>query len=606
MLRQSGLRGRLCMCSCGERYLTGAAITQKWRLARHVAGAGLTRLKRVAATPFRELAALRSRLPEKLAWAPRDIRTTDPTLADDIYAGYFAFGGKIVNAHGRSPFEIEAAPSWERALAGFGWLRHLAAADTALARANAQALVDDFLTLRGRPSTGPMWETQVTARRMLSWLSQSPLLLQGVDQAFYRRFMAGLARGRAHLHRALADGPDGDARLTAAIALMQLALCAQSPPKESKRAVKALSDELARQILPDGGHISRNPQMLVDLLLDLLPLRQIFVASGLETPRPLIEAIDRITPILRAFRLDDGALGLFNGMGATAPDVIATLLAYDDPRGTALSNAPYSGYQRISAGAGLLLMDCGKAPPPAFSQRAHAGCLSFEYCYDRQKVIANCGAPDANREAAREAARATAAHSTLIIGDMSSCRFAAEGALRQLLQGQIVDGPHHVAVARRDEPRATRLTASHDGYVAAFGVAHQRSLRLSADGARLEGEDRLIAAEGPDAALKPAPYALRFHLHPAIEAQRVWDGAGVMLTLPDGAQMIFEARGLETELEESVAFAMPHGPTRALQIVVRGDIIGTPDVVWSLALHAAPPPESEAGQGEPEPGADQF
>lgn len=604
MLRQGGPPGPACVRNSGERDLTGAAITQKWRLARQVAGNGLTRLKRAAVTPFRHMAALRVRLPEKLAWAPRDIRTTDPTIADDIYAGYFAFGGKIVNAHGRSPFEIEAAPSWERALAGFGWLRHLAAADTALARANSQALVDDFLSLRGRPSAGPAWETRVTARRMLSWLSQSPLLLQGVDQAFYRRFMGGLARGRAHLQRALADGPDGDARVTAAIALMQLALCAQSPAKEAKRAVKTLTDELARQILPDGGHVSRNPQVLVDLLLDLLPLRQIFVASGLETPRPLVEAIDRITPILRAFRLDDGSLGLFNGMGATAPDVIATLLAYDDPRGTALSNAPHSGYQRMAAGAGLLLMDCGKPPPAALSQHAHAGCLSFEYCYNRQKVIVNCGAPDANRESAREAARATAAHSTLVVADTSSCRFATAGALRQLLDGQIVEGPRHVALARREEPRGTHLIASHDGYAAAFGVVHQRSLRLSADGARLEGEDRLIAAGGPDAALKPAPYALRFHLHPTIEAQRVWDGAGVLLTLPDGAQMIFEARGLETDVEDSVAFAMPHGPTRALQIVVRGDSVGSPEVVWSLALHAAP--SSEANEAEPEPGPDAF
>jgi uncharacterized heparinase superfamily protein len=66
--------------------------------------------------------------------APQDIRTSDPTLAADIYAGYFAFGGKIVNAHGRSPFELEpGSAAWARALAGFGWLRHLRAADTAVA-----------------------------------------------------------------------------------------------------------------------------------------------------------------------------------------------------------------------------------------------------------------------------------------------------------------------------------------------------------------------------------------------------------------------------------------------------------------------------------------
>ena len=43
---------------------------------------------------------------------------------------------------------------------------------------------------------------------------------------------------------------------------------------------RRLVDELERQILPDGGHISRNPGALIELLLDLLPLRQAFAARN--------------------------------------------------------------------------------------------------------------------------------------------------------------------------------------------------------------------------------------------------------------------------------------------------------------------------------------
>src|SRR5208282_143547 len=97
--------------------------------------------------PVRAAIGLGRRPPERLLIAPQDIRTSDPTLAADIYAGYFAFAGKIVNAHGRSPFELEPrSEAWARALASFSWLRHLRAADTAIAKANARALVEDFLT----------------------------------------------------------------------------------------------------------------------------------------------------------------------------------------------------------------------------------------------------------------------------------------------------------------------------------------------------------------------------------------------------------------------------------------------------------------------------
>jgi len=48
-----------------------------------------------------------SAISERLLIAPQDLRTADPTRASEIYAGRFAFAGKIVICDGRSPFEIE-------------------------------------------------------------------------------------------------------------------------------------------------------------------------------------------------------------------------------------------------------------------------------------------------------------------------------------------------------------------------------------------------------------------------------------------------------------------------------------------------------------------
>src|SRR5690349_14158842 len=73
---------------------------------------------------------------DRLIIAPQDLRTTDATRASEIYAGRFVFAGKIVTCNGRSPFDIEApSEDWETVLFGFGWLRHLRAADTAITRA---------------------------------------------------------------------------------------------------------------------------------------------------------------------------------------------------------------------------------------------------------------------------------------------------------------------------------------------------------------------------------------------------------------------------------------------------------------------------------------
>src|SRR5690606_2882105 len=119
--------------------------------------------------------------------------------------------------------------------------------------------------------------------------------------------------------------------------------------------------------LPDGGHVSRNPGAVLDALIDLLPLRQAFTARGQQPSRILVSAIDRMMPMLRFFRQGDGSFVHFNGMGDTANDQLATVLAYDDTRAAIPTNAPHSGYQRVEATDTMLVVDVGKPPPTAFS-----------------------------------------------------------------------------------------------------------------------------------------------------------------------------------------------------------------------------------------------
>ena len=566
----------------GETPLAGANFKDGLRIAGLFAtGAGVA-LRRVLGAPLWIVTGLGRRPPERLLIAPQDIRTSDPTLAADIYAGYFAFGGKIVNAHGRSPFELEpVSAAWARALAGFGWLRHLRAADTAVARANARALVDDFLSLAGKPSSIPAWDPEVAARRMLAFLSQSPVILNGADRPFYRRFMKGLARTQLFLERKITGGLTGEPRLLAAIALAEFGLCAEGTSHLIRKGTKLLTEELDRQILADGGHASRNPEVLLELLPDLLPLRQAYAARGLQPPAQLLNAIDRMMPMLRLFRHGDGTLALFNGMGVTAPELLATILAYDDVRAQPLTSARPSGYQRLQAGDAIVIIDAGRPPPEVFSTRAHAGCSSFEFSAGAQRIVINCGAPDANRTAAREAARMTAAHSTLVIDDTSSCRFASHAGWRKWLGDQIVAGPDRVDAERIDEPSGTMVALAHNGYEARFGLIHERRILLSKDGRTLQGSDRLSSGK-TGKPVEKRPFAVRFHIHPTVRLKRVREGRATLCILPNGKRWLFETTGGEAHIEESIFFAAPDGPRSCAQIAVHGETGPGTVIEWSF------------------------
>ncbi len=561
-------------------------LRDRVRLAGVSAARAAGAFARGAAAPYHLMKSMAIAPPERLRIAPPDIRTTDSTVADQIYAGYFSFEGKTVQARGVSPFLVTApSEGWRRSLAGFSWLRHLQAFDKKVALATAQALVAEFLALPKLPPDDPAMEPAVVARRLLSFLSQSPTLLDGADADFYDAFMAALARNARVLWRALAGGgARGADRLFCAIALAEFAVCADTGRKIAPHVSRALSAELDRQILIDGGHVSRNPQVAVDLLLDLLPLRQVIAARGLQTPPAVLRAIDRMMPMLRMLQHGDGSLALFNGMGATALDRLANALAHEDTRGAPPVNAPYAGYQRLEAGDALVIVDAGGPPPFEFSLSAHAGCLSFEFSIGTERVVVNCGAPSAPHLDARALARATAAHSTLIVGDRSSARIAPQRAPRRRA-GRVLAGPHNVEVERRRLEGETTLILSHDGYARDFSLIHARELTLAADGAALLGVDRLLPAQDGAGRAEANDFALRFHIHPRVGVAPRADGA-IELTLANGEILLFEAQGVAPEVEDSIFFAAPGGARKCAQIVLRGTAAAGAEIAWRFRRRA--------------------
>lgn len=531
-----------------------------------------------------------------LVIAPHDLRTADATFADDIYAGLFVFAGRSLAASGGSPFDYAPpSPEWAEVLYGFGWLRHLRAADTALARANARAFVADFMTGRGDAQLAR--RTPVAARRLISFLCQSPLVLEGADHGFYQAFLKAIARNAQQLERDLRRGVPPGWRLNAAVALCYAGLCCDGIQPILRRATRVLSRELDRQIMADGGHRSRDPHFAMELLLDLLPLRQSYLSRNVEPPAALIRAIDRMLPLLRLLRHADASLSHFNGMGATAADQLATLLVYDGALARPLMHAPNSGYERLEAGRVVVVADVGASPPLPDSRNAGAGCLSFEMSSGPQRLVINCGLPASGADL-RRVARSTAAHSTACVGDASSCRFLGPGGwwgeraaaawLTRRLGPVVLRGPRDVRSERSEASEGFVLAARHDGYAPDFGLVHERRWVLASDGARLDGTDafRRTGRTGPR---EPA-IAVRFHLHPAIAVRGV--GTELELASPLGEVWHFAAEGATVAIEESVYFAGLSGARRTDQIVLHLrlgiDGAGT-EVHWSFRRLAAAP-----------------
>jgi uncharacterized heparinase superfamily protein len=292
-------------------------------------------------------------------------------------------------------------------------------------------------------------------------------------------------------------------------------------------------------------------------------------ASASTDPR-LRGALDRMAPMLRFFRLGDGALGVFHGGGESDARTLEATLDSDDALGRPLGHAPYSGYQRLFAGRTLILFDAAPPAAGAFSTAAHASCLAFELSSGANRLIVNCGMAVGDDSAWTNALRSTAAHSTLMIDDTSSGTVLAAGALARFLGPRLVNGPLIVETRRSESPQGLTVEAHHDGYVAPFGAIHHRRLTLSPRGAMLTGTDRLIPA-GPSRARNAhkRPVAIRFHIHPDVRLSLAQGGGSVILKLPNGEGWRFRCAN-NLSVEESV-YAGGGAPRRAEQLVVTGE-----------------------------------
>ena len=544
----------------------------------------------------RTVPAAKSTAPRAFVIAPEPLLGANPERARNIYQGRFELAGCEIVPGAASPFRVRQAPEqWRMALHAFGWLGDLAAADNELARAQARCLIADWISSSKR-RRGPGWRLDVAADRLVAWLAAAPFYLTNAGELFHAHLMVSTGRQVRHLLGAVPRARNGVPGLKGAIALNYVIACSEGLERHQARAGELLEAALASQILPDGGHVSRNPARTLELLGALLPLRACFTRREMPPPDGLVNAIDRLFPMLRMLTHGDKGLAYFNGSSAVQRAALSAVLDQDKERVKPLSSARHSGYQRLAQGRTVVIADTGTTRSAGSGGTGHAGTLSFELSHGPQRIVINCGHCRHGPDEWRTATRSTAAHSTLSIADRSSARVVDNPVVTGLLGGPLCFGPEQANAELLPSDAGLLLRADHDGYAAQFGLVHAREIYLSNDGTDLRGEDRLVAAgEGP----KPGtahPFAIRFHLHPSIKANQSKDNNSILLMMPNKMGWRFSARGALIKLEESVCFLDRDVPRSTLQIVLFAETSRTAAVQWAFKAMTRVPGNSASRQ----------
>jgi len=321
-------------------------------------------------------------------------------------------------------------------------------------------------------------------------------------------------------------------------------------------AVTALAADCRAEVDRDGGIPTRNPEDLLEVFTLLTWAVQALAEAGRIAPPEVQGALERIAPTLRALRHADGGLARFHGGGRGIEGRLDQALAQSGVRAQPLQGLAM-GFARLAGGRTTVIVDAAAPPGGRAGGSAHASTCAFEMTSGRRPVIVNCGSGAPFGADWRRAGRATPSHSTLAVDGFSSSRLSGgedealtdRARITTLRQTTGSDGPG--------------LHLAHDGWVATHGLSHVRDLSLSMNGRRLTGIDSLACLSFAekrrferlmtDARLAGVGFALRFHLHPDVDAALDLGGTAVSLALKSGEIWVFRHDGKgQLALEPSI------------------------------------------------------
>ena len=496
-----------------------------------------------------------------------------------LMAGNYLFGGTLVEAAPGTPlFRIEGQPPAFMAEAhGFLWLDDLAAVGSAGARRLARLWLADWLaqSARGR---GPAWTPDRTGRRLTRWIMNGLFLIDGLDRAQKARVQRALVQQVRFLARRWSAAPAGLPRIEALAGLIVAGLGLRGMERPVPAAATAIGREAAATIDADGAVVSRNPEELLEIFTLLIATASALADADHDIDPEHLEAIDRIAPTLRGLRHVDGGLARFHGGDRAAEGKLDRALAVSGVR-----EPPHGGlamgFLRVAHGRTSLILDAASPPRGAASVNAHASTLAIEITSGRRPLIVNCGRGRDFGEGWRKAARATASHSTLMVEGYSSSRFGRLKSGGVPARDYLVEVPEDVRVQRTAGEEGTEIVVAHDGYVRTHGLTHMRRLEFGIDGRWIVGEDTLAAVNHRQQSAfdrvlerqgdEGVRYAVRFHLHPEVEARLDPGGQSVTMTLRSGEIWHFYHDGVaDLTLDRSVYLESGRLRPRATKQVV--------------------------------------
>jgi uncharacterized heparinase superfamily protein len=452
-------------------------------------------------------------------------------------------------------------------LNNFYWFFSL---DLKSSKQSMRLVIDNWIN-NNKKYNNKSWDFDVTAKRIIAWLSCHNLTYDESDQNYKDNFNKIIHKQTNHLINEINRSELINDKLIGCASIILVGLCYQNQ-KNYLSFGSALLKKITKFALDNYCFPkSRNIKQLIFYLKYLILIREWFRESQINVPGHVDETIYYLGQGYSFFYENINSDFLFNGNNNSNNiefNNYLKRLGYKFKN----ENRIFGGYTILKNKKVCIIMDTGGPPVQKFTKDYQSGALSFEIFSNGKKLVSNCGYYNNHRSKLNYLSKSSAVHSTLIIDDNSSCKFTkvkdswlVKKSLKILNQNFVF------------EENYWKISASHDGYLKKYHSIHEREVEFYPEQMAFVGTDKIIKKTNHN-----YKFDIRFHMEPGVKLMQTQNNKSILIKLDDEGWK-FTCDKYDISIDNGLYFGKKNSYTENQNIFISG-ISGhqTESIKWEI------------------------
>jgi uncharacterized heparinase superfamily protein len=416
------------------------------------------------------------------------------------------------------------------------------------------------------------WDFDLTSKRIISWLSNHNLTIEGSNEYYQIQFSKIIQKQTNHLINEINKSKIVDDKMIGCAAIILVGLCYKDEKNHLTYGLNLLKKISNLSFDNYGFPKSRNIKQLVFYLKYYVLIREWFKEAQIEIPEHINETIFYLGQGYAFMWQNIKSNALMNGNNISNNsefDQYLKRFSYNFKN----ENKECGGYIILHDKKISIVMDVGPSPTSKFSSKYQSGALSFEINSNGKKLISNCGYYDGKNKKLIKLSKSTAAQSTLIINDDSSCHYRKNNEDYLVINNLKILKKNTVF-----EKNYWKINGSHDGYQKKYNITHEREIEYYPEQFKFIGTDKILNKR----ANLNIQFDIRFHLEPDVKLMKTQDNKTILIEL-EGEGWKFTCDNYDINIDNGLYFGKKNSFTQNQNIFVTGITSHQNEsIIWQL------------------------